>query len=108
MSSQILNTKKTITVGFFILQNATLRVIELYYIFFDKFCDVTKFQGLEIDTESIHLAFADKVLYDCIRPAMKQEWKFFRSEDCIDDDILTNSTTIFSLLLGSLNVKSTT
>ena len=30
--------------GFFILQYAKLRMLELYYNFFDKFCDVDKFE----------------------------------------------------------------
>ena len=33
-----------IIVGFFILQYAKLRMLELYYNFFDKFCDVQKFE----------------------------------------------------------------
>ena len=36
--------KEPIMVGFFILQYAKLRMHELYYNFFDKFCDVNKFE----------------------------------------------------------------
>ena len=36
-------------VGFFILQYAKLRILELYYIFFKKFCDTEKYEELEMD-----------------------------------------------------------
>ena len=58
-----------ITVGFFILQYAKLRMLELYCNFFDRFCDVDKFEELEMDTDSLCLALAQENLYDCSRPA---------------------------------------
>ena len=36
--------KEPIIVGFFFLQYAKLRMLELYYNFFTKICDVTKFE----------------------------------------------------------------
>ena len=60
--------KEPIIVGFFILQYAKLRMLELYYNFFTRFCDVNKFEGLEMDTDSLYLALAEKELEDCIRP----------------------------------------
>ena len=45
--------KKPIIVGFFVLQYAKLRMLELYYNFFTRFCDVNKFEGLEMDTDSL-------------------------------------------------------
>ena len=36
--------RQRIIVGFFLLQYAKLRMLELYYNFFDKFCDVNKFE----------------------------------------------------------------
>ena len=45
---------------------------ELYHNFFDKFCGVTKFEELEIDTDSPYLALSEHDLYNCIRPAMKK------------------------------------
>ena len=58
--------KEPLIVGFVILQYAKLRMLELYYKFFTKFCDVMKFEELEMDTESLYLAFAEKELADCI------------------------------------------
>ena len=45
--------REPIIVGFFILQYAKLRMLELYYNFFDKFCDVDTFEELEMDTDSL-------------------------------------------------------
>ena len=76
--------KEPIIVGFFILQYAKLRMLELYYNFFIRFCDVEKLEELEMDTDSLYLALAEKELEDCIRPEMRAEWQRLRSNDCID------------------------
>ena len=47
--------REPITVGFFILQYANLRMLELYNIFFSKkFCDTEKYEELEMDTDSLY------------------------------------------------------
>ena len=50
--------KEPIVVGFFILQYAKLRILELYFNFFDRYCDVTKFGELEMDTDLLYLALS--------------------------------------------------
>ena len=77
-------------VGFFILQYAKPRMLELY----NRFCDVNKFEELEMDTDSLHLALSEKELYDCIREESKAEWTLLRTEDC-KDDFTANATTNF-------------
>ena len=77
--------KEPIIVGSVILQYAKLRMLELYYNFFTKFCDVNKFEELEMDTDSLYLALAEKELEDCIRPEMRAEWQRLRSNDCADN-----------------------
>ena len=59
-------------------------MLELYYNFFTNFCNLNKFEELEMDTDSLYLAFAKREMEDCIRPEMKTEWERLRSEDCID------------------------
>ena len=76
--------REPIIVGFFILQYAKPRTLELYYNFFTKFCDVNKFEELEIDSNSICLAFAEKELEDFIRPESRAEWQGLPSNDCVD------------------------
>ena len=76
--------KEPIIVGFFILQDAKLRMLELCYNFFTRFCDVNKFEKLEMDTDLLYLALAKKELEDCIRPEMRAEWQTLRSNDRVD------------------------
>ena len=52
--------REPIIFGFFILQYAKLRMLELYYNFFTRFCDVNKLEELEMDTGSLYLALAEK------------------------------------------------
>ena len=61
--------------GFFILQYAKLRKLELYYNFFDELCDVNKFEELEMDTDSLYLALCKENLYDCIKPDKRAAWE---------------------------------
>ena len=77
--------REPIIVGFCILQYAKLRMLELYYNFFERFCDVNKFEEVEMDTDSLYLALSEKELYDCIRGESKAEWSLLITEDCKDD-----------------------
>ena len=91
--------REPIIVGFFILQYAKLRMLELYYNFFDEFCDVNKFEELEMDTDSLYLALAEEDLDDCILPSKRAEWTERRSKDCRDD---------FRAVLAVLNIRNMT
>ena len=76
--------KEPILVEFFILQYAKLRMLELYYNFFTRFCDMSKYEELEMDTDSLYLALAEKELEDCERPQMRAEWQRLQSNECVD------------------------
>ena len=76
--------KEPIIVGFFIPKYAKLRMLELYYNFFNNFCDLTKFEESETDTNSLYLALADKELEYRIECEMKAEWQRLKSNDCVD------------------------
>ena len=76
--------REPIIVGFFILQYAKLRMLELYYNFFNEFCDVNKFEEPEMDTDSLYLALAEENLYDCIKPDKRAAWEKIRENDCRD------------------------
>ena len=82
--AQIEHKEPTLVV-FFILQYAKLRMLELYYNFFSGFFDVSKFEELEMDTDSLYLALAEKELEDCKRPEMRAEWQKLRSNDCVNN-----------------------
>ena len=82
-------------VGFFILQYAKLRMLELYYNCFTRFSDVNKFQELEMDTNSLYLALAEKELEDCIRPEMRTEWQRLQSNDYVDNFTAVSLASFF-------------
>ena len=57
--------REPIIVGFFLLQYAKVRMLELYHMEpVEGFCDVNKFEELEMDSDSLHLALSEKELYD--------------------------------------------
>ena len=84
--------REPIIVGFFVLQYAELKMLELYYNVFERFCDVNKFEELETDTDSLYLALSEKEMYDCIREESETEWELMRTEDC-KDDFTANATS---------------
>ena len=86
--------REPIIVEFFILHNAKLRMLELYYNFFERFCDVNKFEELEMDTDFLYLALSERELFDCIREESKTDWEIVKSADC-KDDFTANATTNF-------------
>ena len=66
--------REPIIVGFFILQYAEQRMLELYYNFCEKFCDTDKYEEFEMDTDSLHLALSEENLKDVIVPEKRAEW----------------------------------
>ena len=76
--------REPIILGFFILQYSKLRLLELYYNFFENFCDVNKFEELEMDTDYLYLAMAEDDLDDCILPSKRAEWTEKQSKNCRD------------------------
>ena len=87
--------REPIIVGFFILQYPKLRMLELYYNFFKKFCDTEKYEELEMDTDSLYLALSEENSEDIILPEKRNEWESIRSRDCTDS-FTANATGNFS------------
>ena len=86
--------REPIIVGFFILQYAKQRMLELYYNFFKKFCETDKYEELKMDTDSVHLALSEENLEDVIVPGKRPEWDQLRSKDC-NDNFTANATDNF-------------
>ena len=74
--------REPIIVGFFILQYAKLRMLELYYNFFKKFCNTEKYDELEMVTDSLYLALSEENLEILFLPEKRNEWEAMR--DCTD------------------------
>ena len=86
--------REPISVGFFILQYAKQRMLELYYTFFKNLCDTDNYEELEMDTDSFHLALSEENLEDVLLPKKRAEWEQLRSKDCTDN-FTANKTKIF-------------
>ena len=65
--------REPILVGFFILQYAKMRMLELYYNFFEKLSDTEKYEEIEKDTDSLYLALSEENLEDVINPVKRAE-----------------------------------
>jgi hypothetical protein len=85
LAKQKIVHREPIVVGFFILQYAKLRMLELYYNFFVKYCDPNLYEEIEMDTDSLYLALGCTNLDDLVRDEMKEEWNSIRSKDCRDN-----------------------
>ena len=59
-------------------------MLEFYCNFSRKFCDTDKYEELEMDTDSLYIAFSEEVLEDVILPEKRAEWDQLRSKDCTD------------------------
>ena len=86
--------REPIIVGFFILQYAKLRMLELYCNF-KKFCDTDKYERIEMDNDSLYLALSEENSEDVSLPKKRAEWDQLRSKDCIDN-FTANATDNFS------------
>ena len=86
--------REPILVGFFVLQFAQLRMLELHWNFFKKFCDTEKYEELEMDNDSLYLALSEQNLEDIILPEKRNEWEAIRSRDCTDS-FTANATSNF-------------
>ena len=89
--------RESIIVGFFILQYAKLRMLELYYNFFKEFCDTDKYEELEMDTDSLYLALSDEILEDVIPPKKRTEWDQLRSKECTDNFTANATDNLFPI-----------
>ena len=87
--------RELVMVGFSILQDAKLRLLELYYAFFERFRDVNEFEELEMDTDSLKLALTEKELNEYLLEEPKVEREYLRTEDCKDGITAYATTNIF-------------
>ena len=97
--------KEPIIVGFFILQYAKLRMLELYYNFFKEFCDTEKYEELEMDTDSLYLALSEEILEDVFVPEKRAEWDQLQSKDCTDNFTANATDNFFSRTCCNVHKK---
>ena len=64
-----------ISIGFFILQYAKLRLLSFYFQFIDKYIDRSDFELVQCDTDSLYIAFSDADINKLIKPHMLDAYK---------------------------------
>ena len=90
---EIAMNKKTVTnalpvhVGFFVLQYAKMRMLQLYYDFINRYLERPLFQYCEMD--SAYLALAGESIDDLVTPELREHYFRHRSEwlpsECCDE-----------------------
>ena len=110
--------KQPVILGFFVLHYAKLRMLKLYFNFFTKFCVVSKFEALEVDTDSLDLSLAEtepEYLFgrdgkysenDCVRNIAVTVSLLRHPELCSFECAVTNTKNITSESLGSSKKSS--
>ena len=92
MAKKTINLNLPITLGYFILQYAKLRMLQFYYDCIDRYLHRGDYEYIEMDTDSAYLGLSGDNLRDVIRPELKDEFdkkimqscavnKFFASDD---------------------------
>ena len=73
--------RRPFQVGIAVYQLATLRMLEFYYDFLDRYFDRRDFELIQMDTDSNYMAISAEKLEDIVKPelqtefeAKKQEW----------------------------------
>ena len=63
-----------IQIGFSIMQDAKLRMLEFYYDFLDKYIHRSNFQLIQMDTDSMYMSIAEKDFDDLVKQELKEEY----------------------------------
>ena len=78
---EVQSCKKTIKlnlpiqIGFFVYQNAKLRMLQFYYDFLDKYLDRSDFQYCEMDTDSAYIAISGESVTSLVKPELREEFE---------------------------------
>ena len=76
-------------------------MLEPYYSLFKKFSDTDRYAELEMDSDSLYLAWSEEKLEDVILPEKRSEWDQLRSKGCTDN-FIANELDNFSPVLPVL------
>ena len=80
MSRRTVSYTLPVHVGFFILQYAKMRMLQLYYDFINRYVERPLFQYCEMDKDSAYLAFAGESVDALVTPDLRDNYFRHRSE----------------------------
>ena len=61
-------------IGVAVYSYAKLRMLE-FWKFVHKYLDNDLYQFMEMDTDSLYIAFAKDTIDECVKEELKEEWK---------------------------------
>ena len=101
----VVENTEPIIVGFFVLQNAKMRILELHYSILDNNCDVTKYEELEMDTDLLYLALTERLVwfYPTKNETGVELFAMWRLYAWFSSQLIIN----FFVVLAALNIIST-
>ena len=89
MNKKTVNYTLPVHVGFFVLQYAKMRMLQLYYDLINRYVERPLFQYCEMDTDSAYLALAGESVDALVTPALRDHYFRHRSEclpsECCDE-----------------------
>ena len=91
MSKKTVTYAQPIHVGFFVLQYAKMRILQLYYDFINIYVERPLFQYCEMDTDSAYLALAGETVDALVTPELRDHYfrhcsEWLPSECCVDHE----------------------
>ena len=84
-----------ISLGYFILQYAKLRMLEFYYDCLLTHVNKCDFEYIEMDTDSAYFAISGNCLSDIVKPSMKSAFQTRISSNCANTDQIADTNIFF-------------
>ena len=75
MSKKTIKQDTPVQVGFGILQDAKLRMLQFRYDCLDKYIDRSNYQLIQMDTDSNYMALAGESFEELVKPHMREEFE---------------------------------
>ena len=69
-----------IQIGFFVYQYAKLRMLQFYYEVIDHFLDRSKYELLEMDTDSLYMALGGDSVDALVKPELREEFEAVKDQ----------------------------
>ena len=79
-----------ISLGYFILQYAKLRMLQFYYDCIDVYVDRSDFEYIEMDTDSAYMALSYPSLIEAVKPALRNDFLKLINNSCNNENFCAN------------------
>ena len=87
MKKKTLNLDIPISIGYFILKYAKLRMLQFYYDCLDQYLSRTNFELTQMDTDSMYMALGTEDFQAAVLPEKLEQYKKYVVGSCDQDEI---------------------